>query len=244
MELLEGDRPAVAPERARALPAAARCSRSWSRSARRCRRRTTSASSTATSSRTTSSSPSVDGQRVVKLLDFGIAKLLHPDAGEGGLTVVGTRLGTSYTMAPEQIRGDGVDAPHRHLRARRRALPSGDGTVPVPRRDDGRYRAAAPGSAAAPSQPGGARAARPRRDRPALHGEGRRAAVPDGEGVHRGAARRRGQQDRRAGGDRPAAPPSSSRSGSPTAPTPRATSCSTTRPPSSTPPSTPCAARG
>ena len=52
----------------------------------------------------------VDGKRVVKLLDFGIAKLLHPDAGEGGLTVVGTRLGTSYTMAPEQIRGDGVDA--------------------------------------------------------------------------------------------------------------------------------------
>jgi serine/threonine protein kinase len=52
----------------------------------------------------------VGGQRVVKLLDFGIAKLLHPEAGEGGLTVVGTRLGTSYTMAPEQIRGDGVDA--------------------------------------------------------------------------------------------------------------------------------------
>jgi serine/threonine-protein kinase len=52
----------------------------------------------------------VNGKRVVKLLDFGIAKLLHPDAGEGGLTVVGTRLGTSYTMAPEQIRGDGVDA--------------------------------------------------------------------------------------------------------------------------------------
>ena len=51
----------------------------------------------------------VGGQRVVKLLDFGIAKLMHPDAGEGGLTVVGTRLGTSYTMAPEQIRGDGVD---------------------------------------------------------------------------------------------------------------------------------------
>jgi eukaryotic-like serine/threonine-protein kinase len=48
-------------------------------------------------------------KRVVKLLDFGIAKLLHPDAGEGGLTVVGTRLGTSYTMAPEQIRGDAVD---------------------------------------------------------------------------------------------------------------------------------------
>src|SRR5262245_52790513 len=50
------------------------------------------------------------GKRVVKLLDFGIAKLMRPEAGEGGLTVVGTRLGTSYTMAPEQIRGDGVDA--------------------------------------------------------------------------------------------------------------------------------------
>jgi serine/threonine-protein kinase len=51
----------------------------------------------------------VGGVRVVKLLDFGIAKLMRPDAGEGGLTVVGTRLGTSYTMAPEQIRGDAID---------------------------------------------------------------------------------------------------------------------------------------
>jgi len=48
-------------------------------------------------------------RRVVKLLDFGIAKLLHPDAAEAGLTMVGTRLGTSYTMAPEQIRGDALD---------------------------------------------------------------------------------------------------------------------------------------
>jgi serine/threonine protein kinase len=48
-------------------------------------------------------------KRVVKLLDFGIAKLLHPDAAEAGLTMVGTRLGTSYTMAPEQIRGDALD---------------------------------------------------------------------------------------------------------------------------------------
>jgi hypothetical protein len=50
-----------------------------------------------------------DGKQVVKLLDFGIAKLMHPDAADAGLTVVGTRLGTSYTMAPEQIRGDKVD---------------------------------------------------------------------------------------------------------------------------------------
>jgi tRNA A-37 threonylcarbamoyl transferase component Bud32 len=48
-------------------------------------------------------------KRTIKLLDFGIAKLMHPDSSEAGLTVVGTRLGTSYTMAPEQIRGDGVD---------------------------------------------------------------------------------------------------------------------------------------
>lgn len=50
-----------------------------------------------------------DGKQVVKLLDFGIAKLMHPDAADAGLTVVGTRLGTSYTMAPEQIRGEAVD---------------------------------------------------------------------------------------------------------------------------------------
>ena len=50
-----------------------------------------------------------DGKQTVKLLDFGIAKLMHPDAADAGLTVVGTRLGTSYTMAPEQIRGDTVD---------------------------------------------------------------------------------------------------------------------------------------
>lgn len=49
-------------------------------------------------------------QRVIKLLDFGIAKLIQPDASEQGLTVVGTRLGTSYTMAPEQIRGAAIDA--------------------------------------------------------------------------------------------------------------------------------------
>jgi eukaryotic-like serine/threonine-protein kinase len=48
-------------------------------------------------------------ERVVKLLDFGIAKLIHPDAGDVGLTVAGARLGTSYTMAPEQIRGGTID---------------------------------------------------------------------------------------------------------------------------------------
>jgi eukaryotic-like serine/threonine-protein kinase len=48
-------------------------------------------------------------ERIVKLLDFGIAKLIHPDSGDVGLTVAGSRLGTSYTMAPEQIRGGTID---------------------------------------------------------------------------------------------------------------------------------------
>ena len=49
-------------------------------------------------------------QKVVKLLDFGIAKLIHPEPGEAGLTTAGRRLGTPSAMAPEQFRGDPVDA--------------------------------------------------------------------------------------------------------------------------------------
>jgi serine/threonine-protein kinase len=50
-----------------------------------------------------------NGRYKVKLLDFGIAKLLTPEPGMGGLTQAGTRLGTASAMAPEQIRGDKVD---------------------------------------------------------------------------------------------------------------------------------------
>jgi serine/threonine-protein kinase len=50
-----------------------------------------------------------NGRYQVKLLDFGIAKLLYPEPGMGGLTQAGTRLGTASAMAPEQIRGDQVD---------------------------------------------------------------------------------------------------------------------------------------
>lgn len=48
-------------------------------------------------------------QKLVKLLDFGIAKLIHPEPGEAGLTTAGRRLGTPSAMAPEQFRGDPVD---------------------------------------------------------------------------------------------------------------------------------------
>jgi len=51
-----------------------------------------------------------DGQRTVKLLDFGIAKLLHREPGELNLTTTQKRLGTPQFMAPEQIRGEPVDA--------------------------------------------------------------------------------------------------------------------------------------
>ncbi|WP_224365112.1 serine/threonine-protein kinase [Hyalangium versicolor] len=46
----------------------------------------------------------------IKLLDFGIAKILHPEPGEPGITTDGERLGTPHAMAPEQIRG-GVIGP-------------------------------------------------------------------------------------------------------------------------------------
>ena len=51
-----------------------------------------------------------DDCRRVTLLDFGIAKLLHPTPSQTGLTSVGHRMGTPHSMAPEQILGAEVDA--------------------------------------------------------------------------------------------------------------------------------------
>lgn len=45
-----------------------------------------------------------DGQ--VKLADFGLARLVHPEAGDLALTQTHARMGTPRYMAPEQIRGD------------------------------------------------------------------------------------------------------------------------------------------
>ena len=110
MELLEGiDLRSILNERG-PLPARRGDGDLSSPSARRCRPRTSMGIVHRDLKASNIFIANVGGARVVKLLDFGIAKLMHPDAGEGGLTVVGTRLGTSYTMAPEQIRGDGVDA--------------------------------------------------------------------------------------------------------------------------------------
>jgi serine/threonine protein kinase len=51
-----------------------------------------------------------DGREIVKVLDFGLAKLRSDGAGNLSLTNAGAILGTPYYMAPEHIRGDKVDA--------------------------------------------------------------------------------------------------------------------------------------
>ncbi|GAB4519902.1 MAG: hypothetical protein Tsb0020_38480 [Haliangiales bacterium] len=50
-----------------------------------------------------------DGQRRVKLLDFGIAKLVGGFSAGSMQTTVGHVLGTPHSMAPEQIKGKPVD---------------------------------------------------------------------------------------------------------------------------------------
>ncbi len=50
-----------------------------------------------------------DRRDVVKVLDFGLAKLRHADGGQS-ITRAGSIVGTPYYMAPEHIRGDDVDA--------------------------------------------------------------------------------------------------------------------------------------
>jgi len=50
-----------------------------------------------------------DGQRSIKLLDFGIAKLLNSESSGQGLTEPGSMLGTAHSMAPEQVRCERAD---------------------------------------------------------------------------------------------------------------------------------------
>jgi serine/threonine-protein kinase len=46
----------------------------------------------------------------VKLVDFGLAKLIEPDPELPSLTTTREVLGTVTAMAPEQIRGGTIDA--------------------------------------------------------------------------------------------------------------------------------------
>ncbi|WP_437709269.1 serine/threonine-protein kinase [Sorangium sp. So ce448] len=51
------------------------------------------------------------GQRVVKVLDFGVAKVTDNSLGNGGMTKSGALLGSPLYMSPEQARGNGaIDA--------------------------------------------------------------------------------------------------------------------------------------
>lgn len=45
-----------------------------------------------------------------KILDFGLAKRLHPDPREATLSIAGRVVGTGHAMSPEQAQGFGIDA--------------------------------------------------------------------------------------------------------------------------------------
>ncbi|MCG8421310.1 MAG: serine/threonine protein kinase [Proteobacteria bacterium] len=49
------------------------------------------------------------GKRIVKLLDFGIAKLIDGQSDGSTITTIGRVLGTPHVMAPEQLKGFPVD---------------------------------------------------------------------------------------------------------------------------------------
>ena len=51
-----------------------------------------------------------DGRDFLKIVDFGISKLVGDHAGDANLTRTGTVIGTAAYMSPEQARGDELDA--------------------------------------------------------------------------------------------------------------------------------------
>jgi serine/threonine protein kinase len=52
----------------------------------------------------------VDGESVVKILDFGISKFLQLGRQNQSLTMVGETFGSPFYMSPEQSVGGDVDA--------------------------------------------------------------------------------------------------------------------------------------
>ena len=102
------------------------------------------------------------GESFVKVLDFGVAKLLELTAGQN-VTVTGTVIGTPYFMAPEQCLGQSRRSARGHLCAGRRPLRGVHRQAAVRGQDLRRDRRAEGGGAAAAAGPAAAIAGRPRR---------------------------------------------------------------------------------
>ncbi|MEZ4237355.1 MAG: serine/threonine-protein kinase [Myxococcota bacterium] len=104
----------------------------------------------------------VDGEQeeVVKVLDFGIAKVRMPESeDQEGITRVGVLLGSRLHGARADPQRRGRRA-HRHLRARLRPVPDARGHAAVPRRQPHRHLHPAPQRAGADPRPGCRRVAR------------------------------------------------------------------------------------